>query len=354
MEKSPPEIQLILGNSNKRFSGVTSTMLQVLPYLEKYTCVAVLGKHHLSASTLHLSYFDLIKLCRKKTSEGKLRVFHARRNDEMLQALVAKWFFKAKIKIVFTSTAQRFHSRFTRWLMSKMDSVITTSQAANQYLYNRADVIIPHGVDLKRYKPVAKRAELWKSLGYGGEKGIGIFGRVRESKGIDIFIKSIVPILQENEGLVAVVCGETLPKDKRYEQELRDLVKSEGVAEQVKFIGKCQFDELPRLFQAVSCVVAASRNEGFGLTVLEALASGTPVVASEAGAWKEVVNDKVGRCVPVGDIAEMRQAIREVLSASTDKMSVDARVHVETRYSVEQEAAHLYEHLMSVAHLDTT
>ena len=113
-------IQLILGNSNKRFSGVTSTMLQVLPYQKKITELAILGEHHITDNTRILNFHEFCKLCKKTLPDGKSRVFHARRNDEMIQALIAKKLFGAKIKIVFTSTAQRHHSNFTRWLMKQM------------------------------------------------------------------------------------------------------------------------------------------------------------------------------------------------------------------------------------------
>ena len=135
-------IQLILGNSNKRFSGVTSTMLQVLPHQRKLMSLAVLGKHHIDDDTPILSFREFTKLSKQSLLDGKPRIFHARRNDEMIQALIAKKIFGSKLKIVFTSTAQRHHSHFTRWLMSKMDAIITTCNAANAYLKTPADIII--------------------------------------------------------------------------------------------------------------------------------------------------------------------------------------------------------------------
>ncbi|NNL56262.1 MAG: glycosyltransferase family 1 protein, partial [Pseudomonadales bacterium] len=114
-------IQLLLGNSNRRFSGVTSTMLQVLPCQAELAGVAVVGRHHVPPPYTTLNFFDFIRLCRQPLPDGRYRVFHARRNDEMIQALIAKKLFGAKIKIAFTSTAQREHSSFSRWLMQQMD-----------------------------------------------------------------------------------------------------------------------------------------------------------------------------------------------------------------------------------------
>ncbi|MDB4633314.1 glycosyltransferase family 1 protein, partial [Akkermansiaceae bacterium] len=166
--------QLILGNSNKRFSGVTSTMLQTLPEVQKLMPLAVMGHHHLPSGTPTIRFWELVSL------RDKTRIFHARRNDEMIQALAARK-LGAKIKIIFTSTAQRHHTRFTRWLISQMDGIITTCSAANSYLETPANIVIPHGIDLERYQPPVDKEKAWKSLGFPGEFGIGIFGRVRPS-----------------------------------------------------------------------------------------------------------------------------------------------------------------------------
>ena len=94
-------IELILGNSNKRFSGVTSTMLQVLHQQQAMIPLAVLGDHFLPPHIKSISFFTLLQHCRSPLSNGRVRVFHARRNNEMIQALILKRVFQAKIKIVF-------------------------------------------------------------------------------------------------------------------------------------------------------------------------------------------------------------------------------------------------------------
>lgn len=344
------DIQLILGNSNKRFSGVTSTMIQVLPHQQKELNVAVLGNHHLPEGSVSISYIEFLKLCRKKTSAGKYRVFHARRNDEMIQALIAKYLFGAKIKIVFTSTAQRHHSKFTQLLMSRMDSIITTCKAAGSYLIKPADITIPHGIDTHRYSPCEDRDSSWASLGYGGQRGVGIFGRIRPSKGTAVFIDAMIPLLKKDKELHAVICGETLPKFQQYEDSIQDKVREHQLENQVHFIGKQAFSKLPSIFQSLSCVVAASENEGFGLTVLESMASGTPVVATKAGAWEEVIlNGDTGFCVEINNSSAMSEALAKVLSSDIETLGKNSREHILTNYSVEREATTLINHLMSLA-----
>lgn len=333
MNHIDPEIQLILGNSNKRFSGVTSTMLQVLPYQKFIMKTAILGKHHLTDDTTWLSFRQFIKLCKQPLPDGKFRIFHARRNDEMIQALIAKKLFGAKIKIVFTSTAQRHHSKFTRWLMSQMDAIISTCTAANSYLKKPADIIIPHGIDIETYSP----SEDKKSDGIN----IGVFGRIRPSKGIDLLIDAAIPVLKTYPHVTLHICGETTPKFQSYLDEQKTKISTANLTDQVKFIGKVAFNALPDLYRSMDIVCAVSRNEGFGLTPLEAMASGVAVLTSEAGAWKDIVENGVqGYCVPTGDVAAIREKL-ELMISNPEKlaeMGKTGRKHVELNYSNEIEA----------------
>ena len=93
------EIELIIGNSNSNFSGVTSTMLQLLSIQKKLINLRVMGKHHLPDESLSITFWQVAKLCITPLSGGRFRVFHARRVDEMIQALILKHIFRAKIKI---------------------------------------------------------------------------------------------------------------------------------------------------------------------------------------------------------------------------------------------------------------
>ena len=98
-------------------------------------------------------------------------------------------------------------------------------------------------------------------------------------------------------------------------------------------------------------VTALSRNEGFGLTVLEAMASGAAVLASEAGAWKDIVrNDTDGLIVPCDDIQATETALLKLL-ADPDKlieMGTHGRQHVEQHYTLEREAKELCQFLSSI------
>ena len=343
------QAELILGNSNSRFSGVTSTMLQVLRIQKNILKVVVLGDHHLPDDVASVTFRQLIHLCKSPLPNGRLRVFHARRNDEVIQALILKKVFGAKIKIVFTSTAQRNHSWITRYLIRQSDAIITTSNMANAYIEGGADIIIPHGIDLTTYFPSNDRDALWKELGFPGKFGIGIFGRVRHQKGVDLLIDSAIPLLKKHPDFTVIICGETTSDHQSFQNQLQQKIDAAGLSDRFIFLGKQPFSELPKLFRAMTIVTALSRNEGFGLTVPEAMASGAAVLASEAGAWKDVIRDGTdGFVVPCDDITATREKLDQLMSHPTDTITMgqEGRQRVEAHYTIEREAKALCEFLV--------
>ncbi len=328
-------------------------MLQVLRIQKNILKVAVLGKHHLPDDIPVVTFRQLISLCKTPLPDGRFRVFHSRRNDETIQALILKKIFGAKIKIVFTATAQRNPSWITRYLIRQSDGIITTSQAANAYIQGGADIIIPHGIDLSTYYPADDREALWKELGYPGKYGIGIFGRVRHQKGVDLLIDAALPLLKKHPDFTVIVCGETTPDQKSFQESLQKKIDEAGLADRILFIGKQPFSELPKLFRAMTIVTALSRNEGFGLTVPEAMASGAAVLASEAGAWKDVVRDGVdGYLVPCDNLTATQEKLDQLMSSPPEKlieMGRAGRQRVEEHYTIEREAKAICDFLQSLS-----
>ena len=98
-------------------------------------------------------------------------------------------------------------------------------------------------------------------------------------------------------------------------------------------------------------MVALSDNEGFGLTILEAMSSGAAVLASEAGAWPEVVKEgSNGYVVPVNDLPAVTEKMDLLLSdpKKLAQMGVEGRERVLAHYSVQREAKQLVEFYRSL------
>jgi glycosyltransferase involved in cell wall biosynthesis len=100
--------------------------------------------------------------------------------------------------------------------------------------------------------------------------------------------------------------------DRGLGNDVRDLAGRLGLADRVEFRGHLAKDELASAYRGSACLVFPSWYEGFGLPALEAMASGTPVVASSAGALPEVVGD-AGILVPPGDPAALANGIEVAL-----------------------------------------
>ena len=338
------DIELIIGNSSNRFSGVTSTMLQVLSRQEKLTQVAVLGNDFLPKDTNAMSFMAVAKLCRKPMSNGQWRIFHARRNDEMIQALLLKWVFRAKLKIAFTSTAQRHHSWITRFLIKQMDSIISTCAAAASYLETPPDIIIPHGIDTATFYPSDDKAKSWQSLGLPGKYGIGIFGRIRKQKGLDRLIDAALPLLKQYPDFTIVITGQVQKKDQAYFDSQIEKIQQAGLQQQVIYLGELPFKKIPNLVRSMTIVTALSRNEGFGLTVLEAMASRVAVLTSDAGAWPEVVRNGIdGYTVSSNDNQVLSDTLAKMLESpeSLANMGMQGKQRIEQHYTIEREAESL-------------
>ncbi|HIG84067.1 MAG TPA: glycosyltransferase family 1 protein [Verrucomicrobia bacterium] len=336
-------IEVILGNSNRRFSGVTSTMLRVLEHHKDKIGITVMGKPHLSADVPSISFWRCAKLCRSTLPDGKFRVFHARRNNEVIQALILKRIFKAKIKIIFTSTAQREHTWITRWLIKRVDCLVATCSGAAAVLKREPDAMIPHGVDLKTYRlPDQGKKAAWGSLGYPGKYGIGIFARVRQQKGIGILVDAMIPIMKKDPSPTVLIAGETTKSHEQFVADLKEKIKSEGLEKRILFLGKVHYaEEVPKLMRGLSIVTALSTIEGFGLPVLEAMASGCAVVASKTGAWEDIiVSGEHGLLVPCDDVKVTHEALKKLTSDSSnlESMGLKGRARIVEGFTIESEA----------------
>ena len=344
-------IELIIGNSGRNFSGGTSITIQLLDYQEKEMNLAVLGSRFIPGHIKTLNYFQFLLLTRTKLPNGKLRVFYTRKNNEMIQGLIAKYIFRSKIKIIFSSSAQRSHTKFTKWLMSKMDSIVSTSKKAGSYLIKEPDKIISHGIDLNRFTLPEDKDKAWQALGFPGSVGIGIFGRVRYSKGIDILVDAALEVLPKHPHATVIICGEIQLEDQTYKNNMLRKITDANLEERILFLGKKPFEDLPRLFQGMTVVAALSRNEGYGLTPLEGMASGAAVLTSSEGVWDELVRDGIdGYVVKTNDVHQTSERLNTLIenSSKTKIMGKNAAKYILENFSVEREAKQIIQHIRDV------
>ncbi|WP_159948547.1 glycosyltransferase family 4 protein [Rhizobium sp. 18065] len=282
----PSEIHVIAPNFKQRLSGVTSTIIQLIPVQNRLGHrVAVIGPG-LPAHLPHFRFADLWKLWRKP-KDGRVRVWHARRNIEMLPGLVLRDILRMPLKLVFTSASQRKHSRWTKFLVSRMDAVVATSAKTASYL-SVPNTVVMHGIDEQRFRPADDKAAVKQALGLGPQqKHVGCFGRVRHQKGTDLFVDSMIELLPTRPDWVAVIAGRATTKHMDFERDLKDKVRTAGLQDRILFVG--EHTNINDWYRALDLFIAPQRWEGFGLTPLEAMASGVPVIATDVGAFRELI-----------------------------------------------------------------
>ena len=335
--RTPGKIEVIAPNLKRRLSGVTATIARLLPVQACSIGIVATGPG-LPANIPCIPLRSVIRM-----SGRTCRVWHARRNTEMLLGLVLRHVLRKRLKLVFTSASQRNHTRYTRLLISGMDDVVATSHKSASYLRQPARVIM-HGIDTGMFCPPPDRRAHRRSLGLSGNVTIGCYGRIRHQKGTDVFVDAMIEVLPEHAGATALVMGRAAHKHGRFLQGLREKVARAGLQDRIVFLPEVPVEEMPRWYQALDLFVAPQRWEGFGLTPLEAMACGVPVIATTAGAFDElVVEGETGRLIPPGDTGRMREAVDAALAspATLQQWSAAARRHVEERFRIEDEAATL-------------
>jgi mannosyltransferase len=331
---SADNLQLIVPNLHRRYSGVTATNRMVAPKLAQLFRAAWFG---LDApdGIARMTIADLLKLWRRRTP----LIWHARRNNEMIAGVLLRslgW----PLKLVFTSAAQRHHTWITRWLIRRMDAIIATSEISASFL-KRAAMVITHGVDTNVYSSPADRATRFAAGGLPGRYAIGCFGRVRAQKGSDVFVDAMCRLLPCYPDFTAVMVGAITPEQSSFANDLKKRIESAGLQSRIVITGELAIEEVQRWYQRLTIYAFTSRNEGFGLTLIEAMAAGAALVASRAGAAELVVEDGVtGVLTSSGDVEALVAALEPLMRdpGLAAAMGARARVRVLEKFSLDAEA----------------
>lgn len=220
-----------------------------------------------------------------------------------------------------------FRGRAVRWAIRRADRVITVSQRLREFAIesgaaaNRV-VTIPNGVDTGLFYPregqvVRERLELATDTPL-----ILSAGYLIERKGHHRVIQALHRLRACDVTAHLIIAGGP-GAEGAFEQTLRRQVADLALEKQVHFLGHVETEAMPELMSAADVVCLASSREGWPNVVNEALACGTPVVATDIGGVPDMLtSDRYGFVVPAGDQRALETALQKALLKSWDRDAI--------------------------------
>lgn len=242
--------------------------------------------------------------------------------------------------IVNQPRALRLYAPLQDWLLRRADAVIATSPAYAEHSpwlrsYQDKVRIVPLGFEPRRFaqdaQRIAKAAEAVRSR-YQGRPIVFALGRMAGYKGFDHLLQ-VSRRMRHDARIVVCGGGELL-------EAHREGVHAAGLADRVAFVGELPLADVDAHFAAASvfCLPSQSRAEAFGMVLLEAMAAGLPIVASDivgSGVGWVNVDGETGYNVPVSDDGAMAAALDRVLAdpALARRLGAAGRERLERHFS---------------------
>lgn len=210
----------------------------------------------------------------------------------------------------------------------------TVSELLRAKGFDKPVAIVPFGVDVDSFTP--------RPISQPTTLTIGYVGRMLPGKGVNILGDALAQLKTESWKLLVVGDGsERAPFERTLAQH--------GLIDQAEFTGAVSYSAVPPLFQKIDILVVPTETtkrirEQFGRVIVEAMASGVPVIGSTCGAIPEVI-DAAGLVFPEGDANALAQALRKLLADPElrTRLARDGRRRAEQHYTWERVAEQTYE-----------
>ncbi len=229
-------------------------------------------------------------------------------------------------------------------LLETAERVVATSPQEEEHMRSLVSTkgnidIIPCGTDIRRFGSI-DRLEARQQLGINPEDKVVFYvGRFDPRKGIETLVRAVGHSqLRGKEKLKLIIGGGSRPgeSDGRERDRIEKIVGELGMSDITTFPGRISDEILPAYYAAADVCVVPSHYEPFGLVAIEAMASGTPVIASDVGGLQfTVIPEETGLLAPPQDDAAFATAIDRILSNPDwrDQLGKQARARVESKFS---------------------
>ncbi len=216
--------------------------------------------------------------------------------------------------------------------------VATAEYAKAQQIRHRNLVVLPFGVDTKRFS-VGRDNEFRRAHNIDADSTailfVGGLDAAHNFKGVDVLLDACSLIAADTSWTLMIVGSGNRKKD------FEAFAASLGIADRVRFIGSVPFEELPNAYRAADIHVLPSTNRGeaFGIVTLEAAATGIPSVVSDLPGMRTLVqHGETGLCVKPNDAAALAHALKDLLQQDgrREVMGAAARVMIERSYDADK------------------
>ncbi len=246
-----------------------------------------------------------------------------------------------------------------RDILERAQRIVATSPQERDDLRNLVSVlgrveIVPCGTDIANFRPISK-VEARKQLGISTKEKVVLYvGRFDKRKGIETLVRATGELrtkLEQGEEidpqkLKLLIVGGSDPQeaDGAERRRIEAIVNELDIAANTEFVGMVGHDRLPLYYTAADVCVVPSHYEPFGLVAIEAMACGTPVIASNVGGLKfTVISEETGLLVPPRDVTGFARAIERILTDDlwARKVRKQAATRVQQNFSWSGVAAQL-------------
>lgn len=245
--------------------------------------------------------------------------------DGVAAALLAKWFDRPLVVTARGSDLTQIARiatprRMIRWAADRASAIVTVCSALKDEVRalgvdgDKVEVL-RNGVDLAGFTPIPP-ATARARLGLPADaRVVASVGHLIPRKGHELVIAALAALPAAFSSTTLLIAGSGPEHDA-----LVALAARLGVADRVRFLGQLAHDRLPTVYSASDALVLASSNEGWANVLLEAMACGTPVVATDVGGSREVVDaPEAGVLVAQRDSATIGVALAGLLAALPDR-----------------------------------
>ncbi len=205
--------------------------------------------------------------------------------------------------------------------------------------------VIYNGIDCNAFAPRPAAGGLKAELGLSPDAFlVTAIGQIGLRKGLDILAEAAVlnrDLLPETHYLIIGERHSNKPESIAFEHDLHERFRTAGLRDRLHLLGRR--DDVPRLLNEVDLLVHPARQEPFGRVLLEAAASGVPIVATDVGGTREMLGDDCGWIVDPGDAAHLASSIRTACHEVEQRrvMAGRARERIARRFAIQDRAAEL-------------